>query len=79
MTSEFAQLSHARHRARSVRHRVLVVLGLMLIALGYYLMGVDPQTSTTLALLRVMAGLGCIVLGFGMAILPLLSRWTRSE
>ncbi len=51
----------------------------MLIALGYYLMGVDPQTSTTLALLRVMAGLGCIVLGFGMAILPLLSRWTRSE
>ena len=79
MTSEFAQLSHARHRARGIRHRVLIVLGLTLIALGYFLMGVDPQTSSHWVLFRVTAGLGCIVLGFGMAVLPLLSRWTSGD
>ena len=79
MNSEFGELSQARYRSRAKRRRVYIVVGLLLIALGYILMGVSPQTSANWALTRVMAGLACIVIGFGMAILPLLSQWTNGE
>lgn len=79
MNTEFGELSQARYRSRAKRRRVYVVLGLLLIALGYALMAVSPQTSANWALTRVMVGLACIVVGFGMAILPLLSQWSNGE
>lgn len=79
MNSEFGELSQARYRSRAKRRRVYVVAGLLLIALGYVLMAVSPQTSSNWVLTRVIAGLACIVIGFGMAILPLLSVWTNGE
>lgn len=79
MNSEFGELAQARYRTRSKRRRVLIVLGLLLIALGYLLMGVSPDSSTQWALFRVMAGLGCIVVGFGMAVLPLIAQWTQVD
>lgn len=79
MTSQFSELSHARHRSRTTRRRVYVVVGLLLIGLGYALMGISPQSSVDWALARAFAGMACIVVGFGMAVLPLLSSWTSGE
>ncbi len=79
MNSEFGELAQARYRSRNKRRKVLIVVGLLLIALGYLLMGVSPNTSTDWALFRVMAGLGCIIVGFGMAVLPLIAQWTQAD
>ena len=70
MNSEFGELSQARYRARTKRRRFYVVVGLLLIALGYVLMAVSPDTPSNTALARVLGGLACIVIGFGLAILP---------
>jgi uncharacterized membrane protein len=79
MNSEFAELTHTRYRKRAWRRRLYVVLGLLLIALGYMLMCVKPDTNMEWVWVRVVAGLGCIAVGFGLAVLPLLSTWTNGE
>ena len=79
MNSEFGELAHAQYRARHFRRRLSIVIGLVLIVAGYFLMAVRPGTSSDWVLFRTMAGLACIVLGFGLAILPLLSHWTTGE
>lgn len=79
MNSEFGELAQARYRTRTKRRKVLIVVGLLLIALGYLLMAVSPGSSSQWALFRVMAGLGCIIVGFGMAVLPLIAQWTQSD
>ena len=79
MNSEFGELSQARYCARTKRRRFYVVVGLLLIALGYVLMAVSPDTPSNTALARVLGGLACIVIGFGLAILPLLAQWSGGE
>ncbi len=79
MNTEFGELAQARYRSRTLRRKVYVVVGLLLIALGYFLMAVSPQTVSDWALLRAVGGLACIVVGFGLAILPLLSAWTSDQ
>ena len=79
MNTEFGELAQTRYRSRTRRRRVYVVVGVLLIALGYYLMAVSPQAVSDWALLRAMGGLACIVIGFGFAILPLLSAWTNDQ
>jgi hypothetical protein len=56
-----------------------VAIGLVLIVVGYFLMAVEPGTPSDWVLARAMGGLACIVVGFGMAILPLLTQWTTGE
>ena len=79
MNSEFSELSHAKYRKRRTRRRVYLVIGLLLIGTGYLLMGIAPEANANWALLRAVAGLACVVVGFGLAILPLLSTWTNGE
>ena len=79
MNTEFGELAQARYRSRTRRRKVYVAVGLLLIALGYYFMAVDPKAVSDWALLRAMGGLACIVIGFGLAILPLLSAWTNDQ
>lgn len=79
MNTEFGELAQAQYRARHFRRKVYVAIGLVLMVVGYLLMAVNPSSSSDWVLLRIMAGLGSIVLGFGMAILPLLSLWTSGE
>ena len=79
MISEFSALSHARQRKRTRRRRVYVIVGLLLIALGYALMAVKPDAHADWVLVRAFAGMACVVLGFGMAVLPLLSSWTSGD
>lgn len=79
MNTEFGALAQAEYRARHGRRRVCIVIGLILIVAGYFLMSVGPNTRSEWVLARAMGGLACIVVGFGMAILPLLAQWTRGE
>ncbi|MBK7050844.1 MAG: hypothetical protein IPH54_08700 [Rhodoferax sp.] len=79
MNSEFAELSHARYRSRTRRRRILILVGVLLILAGYALMAVSPETSTDWALARAMGGMACIAIGFALAVLPMLSSWTRGE
>lgn len=79
MNTEFGELAQARYRSRARRRKVYVVVGLLLIVLGYYLMSVQPETLPDWALMRAMGGLACIIFGFGLAILPLLSTWTTDQ
>ena len=68
-----------RHRARAMRHRWMEVIGLVLLLAGYGLLAVDPDTASQWVLLRVVAGFGLLFVGFGVAIVPTLSRMTGSE
>lgn len=79
MNTEFGELAQAEYRARHGRRRVCIVIGLILIVAGYFLMSVGPSSSSEWVLARAMGGLACIVVGFGMAILPLLAQWTSGE
>jgi hypothetical protein len=79
MNTEFGELAQAQYRARHVRRRIYIVIGLILIVAGYSLMAVSPSTSSDWALVRAVGGLACIVVGFGMAILPLLAHWSGGE
>lgn len=79
MNTEFGELAQARYRSRARRRRVYTVIGVVLLVLGYLLMGVDPAASSAWAFTRAVAGIGCIVVGFGLIVLPWLSSWSNSE
>jgi hypothetical protein len=79
MNTEFGELAQAQYRARNGRRRIYIVIGLLLIVAGYFLMAVSPGTSSDWVLARAMGGLACIVVGFGMAILPLLAHWSGGD
>ncbi len=79
MNTEFGELAQAQYRARHTRRRIFIAIGLALIAAGYLLMSISPDTKSEWALARAVGGLLCIVVGAGMAILPLLSRDTGRD
>ncbi|MGQ0711810.1 MAG: hypothetical protein ACT4NV_18915 [Rhodoferax sp.] len=79
MNTEFGELAQARYRARARRRRVYTVFGLVLVALGYVLMGVSPEASSAWAFTRAVAGIGAIVIGFGMLVVPWLSSAGNGE
>jgi hypothetical protein len=79
MSSEFSRLLQARHQARRRNRRAMVVVGLLLLALGYALLAVSPETESVWVLMRAFGGMACIVVGFGMAIVPLLSGWLTED
>lgn len=69
----------ARYRARTVRRRVTIVIGLLILLAGYALLAVSPDSPSDWILLRVFVGFGLLFIGFGVAVLPLLSRLTSSD
>lgn len=79
MNSEFGELAQARYRTRSTYRKVLTVGGVLLVAVGYALMCVSPDTSLEWAFFRVMAGLGCIVVGCSMVLLLVFSQRAQAD
>ena len=76
--SNFDQL-RTRYRVRTMRRRVTIGIGLVLLLAGYALLAVSPDTPSDWALFRVFAGFALLFIGFGVAILPLLSRITGGD
>lgn len=77
--SEQEQRVLARHRRDALRERGMQYLGAALLLCGYALLAVSPETPTEWVLLRVALGFGLLFAGFGLAILPWLSRVSRGE
>ena len=69
----------ARYRARTVRRRATIAIGLLILLAGYALLAVSPDSPSDWILLRVFVGFGLLFIGFGVAVLPLLSRLTSSD
>ena len=74
----FDQL-RTRYRVRTVRRRVTIAIGLLLLLAGYALLAVSPDTPSEWVLLRVFAGFGLLFVGFGVAVLPILTRITGGD
>ncbi len=74
----FDQL-RARHRLRSRRRLLTIISGLVMLFSGFALLGVSPDTRSDWTLIRVFAGFGLLVIGFGLAVLPILSRITGGD
>lgn len=68
-----------RYRAKSIRRRVTIGIGLLLLLAGYALLAVSPETPSQWVLIRVFAGFALLFVGFGVAILPILSRLTGGD
>ena len=76
--SNFDQL-RTRYRVRSARRRLTIAIGLVLLLAGYALLAVSPDTPSEWVLLRVFAGFGLLFVGFGVAVLPILTRITGGD
>lgn len=76
--SNFDQL-RVRYRARTRRRRLTIAIGLLILLAGYALLAVSPDTPSQWALFRVFAGFAMLFIGFGIAVLPLLSRMTGGD
>lgn len=68
-----------RYRARTMRRRVTIGVGLLLLMAGYALLAVSPDTPSQWVLIRVFAGFALLFIGFAVAILPILSRLTGGD
>lgn len=68
-----------RYRAKSVRRRVTIGIGLVILLAGYALLAVSPNTASEWVLFRVFAGFALLFIGFGVAVLPILSKLTGGD
>lgn len=69
----------ARQRLRTIRLRSTVIIGILLLLAGYALLAVSPDTPSGWALIRVVVGFGLLFIGFGVAVLPILTRMTGGD
>lgn len=68
-----------RHHARVMRRRITITVGMLILVAGYALLAVSPDTPSDWVLVRVFAGFSLLFVGFGVAIMPLLSRLTGGD
>jgi len=68
-----------RYRARTIRRKVTIGIGLLLLMAGYALLAVSPDTPSQWVLIRVFVGFALLFIGFAVAILPILSRLTGGD
>ena len=67
------------YRARTVRRRVTVAIGVVILLGGYALLAVSPDTPSEWVLFRAFAGFAMLFVGFAVAIIPMLSRLTGGD
>lgn len=66
-------------RVKQRHQRIQQIIGILLLIAGYASLAVSPDTPSDWVLLRVAIGFGLLFSGFGMAVLPWLSRISRGE
>jgi hypothetical protein len=69
----------ASYRRRRLRDRAYTLTGLSLLLAGYAVLAINPETPLDWVLLRVAAGFTLLFFGFGLAIVPWLSRVSGGE
>lgn len=68
-----------RYRAKSIRRRITIGIGLLLLMAGYALLAVSPDTATEWVMIRVFAGFALLFVGFGVAVMPILATLTGTD
>ena len=66
-----------RHRSKVLRERGMQYIGIGLLLGGYAVLAVSPDTPSEWVLLRVALGFILLFAGFGLAVMPWLSRVSR--
>lgn len=69
----------AQRLDRMRSRKIARVIGLLTMIFGYGLLAVYPDTPLEWVLLRVALGFACLLVGFGLAIAPLLGRFLGDD
>jgi len=69
----------AHHRARIRSRKITRVIGLLTMLFGYALLAIYPDTPLEWVLLRLALGFACLLIGFGLAIVPWLGRFLGDD
>jgi hypothetical protein len=62
-----------------LRQKITTWAGLLILIGGYALLAVSPETPSDWLMIRVFAGFGALIVGFVVAILPILKRITGGD
>ena len=68
-----------RYRAKSIRRRITIGIGLLILLAGYALLAVSPDTASEWVMIRVFAGFALLFVGFGVAVMPILATLTGTD
>ena len=77
--TEFRNELRIKNKVSALRRRFTELIGLAILIGGYALLAVDPETPSEWVLFRVFGGFTALIVGFGVAILPLLTRITGGD
>jgi len=77
--SEYRQELRKRKSRHVLRQKITTWVGLLILIGGYALLAVSPDTPSDWLMIRVFAGFGALMVGFVIAILPILKRITGGD
>ena len=77
--SNYRQELRKRKSRHILRQKITTWIGLMILIGGYALLAVSPDTPSDWLMIRVFAGFGALMVGFVVAILPILKRITGGD
>ena len=77
--SEFRQELRKRKSRHVLRQKITTWIGLLILIGGYALLAVSPDTPSDWLMIRVFAGFGALMVGFVIAILPILKRFIGGD
>jgi hypothetical protein len=77
--SNYRQELRKRKSRHILRQKITTWIGLLILIGGYALLAVSPDTPSDWLMIRVFAGFGALMVGFVIAILPILKRITGGD
>jgi uncharacterized membrane protein len=77
--SNYRQELRKRKSRHILRQKITTWIGLLILIGGYALLAVSPETPSDWLMIRVFAGFGALMVGFVVAILPILKRITGGD
>lgn len=79
MNIDTNEILRAHKKKVATRQRLQEVFGFVILLSGYALLAVSPDTPSDWLLIRVVLGFGALFTGFGLAVLPILTRVTGGD
>jgi hypothetical protein len=79
MPIDTTAILRAHKRKVRARQRIQEIVGMCILLSGYAMLAVSPETPSDWLLIRVGGGFVALLAGFGLAILPILTRVTGGD
>jgi hypothetical protein len=77
--SNYRQETRKLKSRLAMRQKITTWIGLVILLGGYALLAVSPDTPSDWLMIRVFAGFGALMVGFVVAILPILQKITGGD